>query len=60
VATASLDIWFRAPAGQQPDVPEIGMHGNRHRRVEACWDGCLFPGESRSLGKIPGPASARP
>lgn len=42
VATASLDIWFRAPAGQQPDVLEIGMHGKRHRRVEAYWDGCLF------------------
>jgi hypothetical protein len=39
---ASLDIWFRAPAGQQPDVLEIGMHGKRHPRVEACWDGCLF------------------
>jgi len=42
VPTASLDIWFRAPAGQQPDVLEIGLHGKRHPRVEAYWDGCLF------------------
>ena len=40
--TASLHIWFRAPAGQQPDVPEIGMHGRRHPHVGAYWDGCLF------------------
>jgi hypothetical protein len=42
VPTASLDIWFRAPAGQQPDVLEIGLHGKRHPRVEAYWDDCLF------------------
>jgi hypothetical protein len=42
VATASLHIWFRAPAGLQPDVLEIGMHGQRHPRVGAYWDGCLF------------------
>lgn len=42
VPTTSLDIWFRGPAGQQPDVLEIGMHGKRHPRVEAYWDGCLF------------------
>jgi hypothetical protein len=42
VPTTSLDIWFRGPVGQQPDVLEIGMHGKRHPRVEAYWDGCLF------------------
>ncbi|MGH3303858.1 MAG: hypothetical protein ACRDOK_19695 [Streptosporangiaceae bacterium] len=36
-----LEIWFRAPAGREPDVLEIGMHGRRNPKVEAYWDGCL-------------------
>jgi hypothetical protein len=39
---ADLEIWFRAPAGQFPDVLEIGMRGRRRARVEAYWDGCLM------------------
>lgn len=42
VHTTSLDIWFRGPACEQPDVLEIGIHGKRHPRVEAYWDGCMF------------------
>jgi hypothetical protein len=42
VRTASLDVWFRAPAGREPDVLEIGMRGKRHPRVEAYWDGCVY------------------
>lgn len=37
-----LEIWFRAPAGREPDVLEIGMHGRRKPKVEAYWDGCRF------------------
>ena len=35
-----LELWFLAPAGSQPDVLEIGLHGKRRPRVEAYWDGC--------------------
>lgn len=35
-----VEIWFRSPAGRVPDVLEIGLHGRRHPRVEAYWDGC--------------------
>jgi hypothetical protein len=31
-----------APAGRMPDALEIGVHGRRHPRVEAYWDGCSF------------------
>jgi hypothetical protein len=37
-----LDIRFRAPGGRFPDVLEIALHGRRHPRVEAYWDGCLI------------------
>jgi len=39
---AGLDVSFRPPAGRLPDVLEIGLHGRRHPRVEAYWDGCLI------------------
>jgi hypothetical protein len=42
VRTTSLDVWFRAPTGREPDVLEIGMRGRRHPRVEAYWDGSIF------------------
>jgi len=42
IPVARLELWFRAPAGPQPDVLEIGLRGKRHPRVEAYWDGCLF------------------
>jgi len=42
VSTAGLDVWFRIPSGQLPDVLEIGLRGKRHPRVEAYWDGCSF------------------
>jgi hypothetical protein len=42
VRTTSLDVWFRAPAGREPDVLEISMRGKRHPRVEAYWDGCIY------------------
>jgi len=42
VSSAGLDVWFRLPSGQLPDVLEIGLHGKRHPRVEAYWDGCSF------------------
>ena len=38
----NLEIWFRAPAGREPAVLEIGMHGRRSPKVEAYWDGCLI------------------
>ena len=37
-----VEVWFRAPAGRVPDVLEIGLHGRRHPRVEAYWDGCRY------------------
>jgi len=30
-----LEVWFRGPVGQMPDVLEIGMRGRRHPRTEA-------------------------
>ena len=42
VDTTSLDVWFRAPSGREPDVLEIGMRGKRRPRVEAYWDGCVY------------------
>lgn len=39
VPATGLDVWFRAPAGRVPDTLEIGLHGKRHPRVEAYWDG---------------------
>jgi hypothetical protein len=35
-------LWFLPPQGRQPEVLEIGMHGRRHPKVEAYWDGCLI------------------
>lgn len=37
-----IEIWFRAPGGQEPDLLEVGMRGRRNPKVEAYWDGCLF------------------
>jgi hypothetical protein len=42
VCSAGLDLWFRAPAGRQPDVLEIDVRGRRHPRVEAYWEGCAY------------------
>jgi hypothetical protein len=42
VPTTGMDVWFRAPAGREPDVLEIGMRGKRHPHVEAYWDGCVY------------------
>lgn len=39
---AGVEIWFRALAGQLPDVLEIAMRGRRRPRIEAYWDGCRF------------------
>jgi hypothetical protein len=35
-------LWFVPPAGRPPEVLEIGMHGRRHPKVEAYWDGSLI------------------
>jgi hypothetical protein len=43
VRAAGLDVWFRAPAGRLPDVLDVALRGRRRPRVEAYWDGCLFP-----------------
>jgi hypothetical protein len=40
--TAGIDVLFRAPGGRSTDVLEVALHGRRHRRVEAYWDGCLI------------------
>lgn len=42
VPSTGLDVWFRKPAGPEPDVLEIRMRGKRHPRVEAYWDGCIY------------------
>jgi hypothetical protein len=42
IPVPGLELWFLAPAGVQPDVLEIGLHGRRRPRVEAYWDGCLY------------------
>lgn len=42
VAAEPLEIWFRSPGGQRPDLLEIGLAGRRRARVEAYWDGCLM------------------
>jgi len=39
---ARVEVWFRAAAGREPDVLEIGARGRRRPRVEAYWDGCLI------------------
>jgi hypothetical protein len=36
-----IRVLFRAPGGRAPDVLEVALHGKRHPRVEAYWDGCL-------------------
>lgn len=41
-AVPGLTIYFRAVAGQQPDVLELGMEGRRRPKVAAYWDGCLM------------------
>jgi len=38
-APVGREMWFRAPAGRFPDVPQIAMRGRRRPRIEACWDG---------------------
>jgi hypothetical protein len=40
VSHAEVEIWFRAPAGNVPDVLEIGLRGRRRPRVEAYREGC--------------------
>jgi hypothetical protein len=58
--SGDLAIWFRAPAGRQPDVLEIGMRGRRHPRVEAYWDGCAFVLlDRRNLRTMPSDADLR-
>jgi hypothetical protein len=42
IPVPGLELWFLAPAGVQPDVLEIALHGRRRPRVEAYWDGCLY------------------
>jgi hypothetical protein len=42
VSDAAVEVWFRAPAGREPDVLEIAARGRRRPRVEAYWDGCLI------------------
>ncbi len=42
IASAGLEIWFRAPGGRFPDLLEIGLRGRRRPGVEAYWDGCLI------------------
>ena len=39
VRAAGIDVFFGAPAGRSPEVPEIGLRGRRRSRVEAYWDG---------------------
>jgi len=58
--SGDLAIWFRAPAGRQPDFLEIGMRGRRHPRVEAYWDGCAFVLlDRRNLRAMPSGADLR-
>jgi hypothetical protein len=42
VSHPDIEIWFRAPGDQEPDLLEVGMRGRRNPKVEAYWDGCLF------------------
>jgi hypothetical protein len=42
VASDDIDVRFRAPGGRFPEVLELGLHGRRHPKVEAYWDGCLI------------------
>ncbi len=42
IPTDGIDVLFRAPGGRHPDVLEIDMHGRRHPKIEAYWDGCLI------------------
>ena len=42
VHSDGLEVWFRAPAGRQPDVLEIDVRGRRRPRIEAYWEGCAF------------------
>jgi hypothetical protein len=42
VGTEGLEVYFRAVAGQAPDVLEIGLKGRRRPQVAAYWDGCLM------------------
>jgi len=41
-ADSDVRIRFRGVGDRLPDVLEIGLHGRRHPRVEAYWDGCLM------------------
>jgi hypothetical protein len=37
-----LDVFFRAVAGQRPEVLEIGLKGRRRPQIAAYWDGCIM------------------
>ena len=39
---AGVTMYFRATAGQCPDVLEIAIEGRRRPKVAAYWDGCLM------------------
>jgi len=39
---AEVTIYFRAAAGQCPDVLEIAIEGRRRPKLAAYWDGCLM------------------
>jgi len=41
-AAPGLTVHFRAVAGRQPDVLELGMDGRRRPKIAAYWDGCLM------------------
>jgi len=42
VPGADVEVLFRAPGGRMPEFLEIALHGRRHPRVEAYWEGCLM------------------
>ncbi len=42
VPADGMDVRFRPPGGRCPDVLQVDVHGRRHPRVEAYWDGCLI------------------
>jgi hypothetical protein len=42
VPSADVDVRFRAPGGRMPEFLEVAIHGKRHPRVEAYWEGCLI------------------
>jgi len=42
IPAAGIDVLFRAPGGRSPELLEVALHGRRHPKVEAYWDGCLI------------------